>query len=72
MIIPTKTIEVVTVEDAIRLTFGNQSEFSDMINVDRGTIRKYLREGNRLLEVTARNEIGEISGLKLINHKVGK
>lgn len=67
MIIKTEKIEVTTLREAMVFFRGNQSQAAIKLTVSRGTLRKHLNNGGKLLVKVNRDEFGEIASLELIN-----
>lgn len=63
----TKNIEVATLNDAMSLFYGNQSEAARALGLSRITIAAHIKNG-KLVQVF-RDEIGDVVAVEFINKK---
>ncbi|MCO7020317.1 helix-turn-helix domain-containing protein [Vibrio paracholerae] len=66
-IIKPKTIEVVTLNAFMAAVRGNQTQAAIYLEINRGTLRKYLKKDEYYRLEVIRNSIGDVINVKIIN-----
>lgn len=67
----TSFTEVSTIDELLKITYGNMTEVCRMIGINRGTLRAMMKDNSEHFVKITRNEHMEVTNTELFK-KVGK